>query len=85
MVLPFSFFRGFELWGSSGFALVVFDVLAAEVVAAAAEEEDDEDSFFLVATPSTVFFFTLSLFPLVLSVFTLALAFGAFSFLALSG
>lgn len=50
----------------------------------AVDDEDEEDSFFLVTTVSTVFFFTLSLLTFTLSVFTLAFAFGVFSFFVLS-
>lgn len=67
-LFPLSFFRAAELWASSGLGLVVFKGLGTE-------EEEDEDSFFLVRTPSPVFFFTLSPFTFVPSVFALTFTF----------
>lgn len=66
-LVPFSFFRVFELGVSSGLVLMLFNGLATE--------EEDEDSLFLDTTPSPVFFFTLSLFTFTPSVLTLAFTF----------
>lgn len=63
--------------------LGVSSVLALTVFSGFAAVEDDE-SFFLVTAASTVFFFTLSLFALTTSVFTLAFSFWLFSFCGLS-
>lgn len=65
-LLPLSFFGVVELGASSGLALVVFNGLMTE---------GDEESFFLVTSPSTVFFFTLSLFNFTISVFAFAFTF----------
>lgn len=64
-----------ELGASSVLALTVFSGFAAV---------EDDESFFLVTAASPVFFFTLSLFALTTSVFTLALSFWLFSFCGLS-
>lgn len=75
-LLDLSFLEAAELEASSGWVLMVFTGLAAD--------EEVEASFLEVVTPSPGFFLAFSVFVLITCVLTLALTFGAFSFLVLS-